>query len=84
MPQVVKSTDEDGKPVPFLAKLQTVLRNIAISYVSSVMAEVGPVYAFKIIDYLFFSHVPHFTRQKRSDSPFTWNAFLDWLRGNWW
>jgi len=83
-PETIKSTDENGKPTPWHEKFRTLMRNILISYASSVMAEVGAVYSLKIIDWLFFSHIPHFAKQKRSDSPFTWNAFQDWLRGNWW
>jgi len=82
-PQRVVDVDEKGNKVPLNDKIKRVLKNILISYCSSVLAEITPVYSLKLIDKIFFQHVPHFTRQSRSDSPFTWNAFRDWLTGNW-
>jgi len=83
-PEPVVDVDErTGKRVALDAKVRRVLKNIAISYASSVAVEVGSVYALKIVDALFFQHVPHFARNlRRSDSPFTWRAFADWREGN--
>jgi hypothetical protein len=63
-------------------KLVRLVKNILLSYASSVIAEVGTVYALAVIDWVFFKHVPYFSKLKRSASPFTWRAWEDWRAGN--
>ena len=77
-----EAAERKGKPLTDFEKMKRVFINIILSYLSSVSAEIGAVYSLRLIDWAFFQHVPHFTQQRRSDSPFTWNAFADWLRGN--
>ena len=63
-------------------KAKRVLKNILLSYISSVAVEMGSVYTLKIVDLLFFQHVPFFVKARRSSNPWTWRAFGDWLAGN--
>lgn len=88
LPDPVSLADQEaefakhGRKVTLGDKVRLVLKNIVISYLSSLGSEILSVYALRAIDKLFFQHVPHFTVQRRSDSPFTWNAFKDWSLGN--
>ena len=79
-----EAEEKAGRPLTTAEKVKRILTNIVLSYMSSVSAEIGAVYALRLVDWAFFSHVPHFTAQRRSDSPFTWNAFRDWLLGTAW
>ena len=84
-PEPITDVDENGKRVPLDAKVRRLLKNVAISYASSVMVEISSVYTLKIVDSLFYRYVRHFVaNNRRSDSPFTWTAFRDWRAGNWW
>lgn len=81
LPHIIPEKDEDGNKLSLAAKLKIIMRNIIICYATSVASEIGAVYSLKIVDTLLYSHVPHFTKQTRSHSPFTWNAFRDWVGG---
>lgn len=66
----------------FLRTLGTIVRNIAISITSNLIAEEGAIFLLHLTSTRMYSEVPYFTKQRRSANPVSLGALRDWLRGN--
>lgn len=61
---------------------KVIVRNILISIASNLIAEQGSVYLLHLTSTRLYGNVPYFSKQRRSASPLSLNAYIDWIKGN--